>query len=78
MDLVELEESVHDLIDVGFWWALVSRGNHFSETNSGLRVHWHDLSQDLDEIWDMSCLGAVWHNFIKLIGLNQTLDNLIW
>jgi len=78
LDLIELQESIHDLVDVSFWWALISVGYHLGKTDSGLWVHWHDLSKDLDEIWDMSCLLAVWHNLIKLIGFDQTLDNLVW
>lgn len=78
LDLVELEEGVDTLVDVSLWWALVSVGNHLGEVDSGLWVDWHDLAQDLDEVWDMAGLLAVWHNLVELIGLDEALDDLVW
>jgi hypothetical protein len=78
LDLVELQESVNNLINISFWWTLVSVSDHLSETNSCLWVHWHDLSQNLNEIWNMASLLAVWHDFIELVSFNKTLNNLIW
>jgi len=66
------------LVDVSLWWALVSVGNHLGEVDSGLGVDWHDLAQDLYEVWDVACLLAVWHDLIELIRLDQALDDLVW
>lgn len=78
LELVELEEYIHDLINLSFWWAIVSVGDHLGEPNSSLGINWHDLSKDTDKIWDMASLLAVWHDLIKLVGFNQTLNNFVW
>ena len=77
LEFVELKEHVNNLINLSLWWSVVSVGNHFSKSNSGLGVDWHDLSQNADKIWDMASLLAVRHDLIKLICFNQTLNDLI-
>lgn len=77
LEFVELKEHVNNLINLSLWWSVVSVGNHFSKSNSGLGVDWHDLSKNADEIWDMASLLAVRHDLVKLICFNQTLDDLI-
>jgi hypothetical protein len=77
LDLVELQENVDNLINWSLWWSLIPVGDHPGETNSGLRVHSHDLSQNLYEIWDMTSLLAVRHDLVKLVGFDESLDDLI-
>jgi len=78
LKFVELEEDVHNQINLCFWRARVSVGNHLGQTNSCLRICWHDLSQDCNKVWNMSCLFAIWHDFIELICLNQSFDDFVW
>lgn len=78
LEFIELEEDVHYQINLCLWRTSVSVGNHFGQANSCLRVRWHDLSQDCDEVWNMSCLLTIWHDFIKLVCLNQSFDNFVW
>ena len=46
LDLVELQEDVSDLIDVCFWWTIVSVGHHLCQADSSLGIDWHNLSQN--------------------------------
>lgn len=77
LDLVEFQENVDDLIDLGLWWTLVSVGDHSGEANSSLWVDRHDLSEDLDKIRRMSSLLAVRHDLVELVGLNESLNDLV-
>jgi hypothetical protein len=58
--------------------SIISVSNHFCESNSGLGINRHNLSNNANEIWDMTSLFTVRHDLIKLIGFNQTLNNLVW
>jgi len=77
LNFVELKENLSNLINIGFWWTLISICNHFSKSYCCLWVYWHNLSQNFGKIRDMSCLLAIWHNFIKLICFNQSLNHFI-
>jgi len=78
LDFVEFEENTSNLVNVSFWRTLISVCNHFSKTNSSLSINWHNLSQNLDKVWNMTSLLTVWHDLIKLICLDQSLNDLIW
>ena len=78
LNLVEFKEHMGHLINVGFGRSIVSICYHFCKTDSSLSVNWHNLSKNFDKIWNMTCLLAVWHDLIKLIGLNQSLNNFVW
>lgn len=77
MEFVEFKEDINDLINLSFWWSIVSVSNHFGKSNCGLGVDRHNLSKDPDELWLMTSLLAVRHDLIELVCLNQTLDNFV-
>lgn len=77
LDFVELEENMCDLVNIGFWWSLVSVGDHFGQSNCSLSIDWHDLPENLYEIGDMASLLAVRHDLVKLISLNKPLNDLL-
>lgn len=78
LHLVELQKDGDNLIDLSLWWALISVRHHSREADSRLRIDGHDLSQDLDEIWSVAGLLAVWHDLVQLVGLDESLNHLLW
>ena len=77
LELVKFKEHINDLINLSFWWSVISVSNHFCKSDCGLGINRHNLSKNTNEIWNMSSLLTVRHDLIKLISLNQTLDNFI-
>jgi len=78
LQLVKLQENVHDLVDLCLWRPIVSVGDHFGKANGGLGVDRDDLSHDLDEIGDVAGLVAIGQDLIQLVGFNQSLDDFFW
>jgi len=78
LEFVEFKEYINNLINLSFWLSVFSVSNHFSKTNGGLGINRHNLSKNTNKIWDVTSLFTVRHDLIKLIGFNQTLNNLVW
>jgi hypothetical protein len=70
LEFVEFKEHINDLINLSFWWSVISVSNHFCKSDCGLGINRHNLSKNTNEIWNMSSLLTVRHDLIKLIGLN--------
>lgn len=70
LEFVEFKEYINDLINLSFWWSIVSVGNHFCKSNSGLGIDRHNLSKNTNKIWDMTSLFTVRHDLIKLVCFN--------
>lgn len=66
-------------IDGSLWDTIgISGCDHHSEVTGSFWILLNHGSKDLQEIWFVPCLLAVWHNFIELVSLNKTLDYLVW
>jgi hypothetical protein len=52
------------LVNISFWWTLISISNHLSKSNSSLGINWHNLSQNLDKVWNVATLLAIRHDFV--------------
>jgi hypothetical protein len=77
-DFVEFKENTGHVVNVCFGWSLVSVGDHLGKSNSSLWVDWHDLSKNLHKVWYVTSLLAIWHDLVKLVSLNKSLNNLVW
>jgi hypothetical protein len=78
LHFVKLKEDVAQVLSSSLWLLPVfPTGDHFCQVYRSLSIYWHDLPHNFDPIRLMACLVAILGNFIKLISLNKTLNDLI-
>ena len=78
LHLVEFKEDVAKIFSSGLWvLSVVSACDHFTKADSCLSINRNDLSHDLDPVRLVTRLLTVLGDLVKLVSLDEPLNDLI-